>query len=208
MSTIAVVDYGLCNIDSVVRALEECGGSAVVTHTKEDIERAARIVIPGVGSFCDAMGNLHENGLIDVLRDAALKRKVPFLGICLGMQLLATTGTEGGKSEGLGLIEGEVVLMERDSPQTRIPHVGWNEVKVARSSPLLEGVPDGSDFYFVHSYHLRPVREEDVIARTPYCGGFASVVGRENVFGAQFHPEKSQTMGFRLLKNFLALPLP
>lgn len=202
---VAVIDYGLCNIDSVVRAVDECGGRPFVTFRPEEIGGATHIILPGVGAFCDAMKNLHERSLVKVLTECTMERKVPFLGICLGMQLLADKGWEGGETAGLGWIPGEVRRLVPSSPMERIPHVGWNGVQQCLPSPLWEGIPSEKDFYFVHSFCFCPADEADVIGRTPYCGTFVSAVARGNVFGTQFHPEKSQRAGFRLLKNFLAL---
>lgn len=203
MKTVAIVDYGMGNLDSVARALEECGGRPVVTHQAADLKRASLIVLPGVGAFADGMRNIRRLGLDEVLREHVLEQGVPFLGLCLGMQLLATNGTEGEEIAGLGWIPGEVHRLRRETPGTRIPHVGWNEVVCTRPSPLFEGIPPGKDFYFVHSYHFVCRDEAHVLARTDYAGGFVSAVARDNIFGVQFHPEKSQRAGFQLLKNFL-----
>lgn len=204
MRPVVIVDYGLCNLDSIARALEECGGDVTVTRDPAVVAGAERIVLPGVGAFAEAMTNLRDWGL-----DAAMTDKVaqgaPMLGVCLGMQLLAATGTEGGDRPGLGLIEGTVERLVPNGAGERVPHVGWNELARRGDSPLLDGIEPERDFYFVHSYHLRCADDADVVATTPHCGGFASVVARGNVFGAQFHPEKSQKAGFALLRNFLAL---
>ena len=203
MSFVAIVDYGMCNLDSMRRALEECGANARVTADPGDLDEAERIVLPGVGAFADAMRNLRERGLDRALRQQAEKR-VPLLGVCLGMQLLASRGDEGGGAGGLGLVPGEVVKLEPTADSPRIPHVGWNEVRAAGEHPLFHGLAPDSDFYFVHSYHVRCASPGDVLATTPYCGGFASAIGRGPVMGTQFHPEKSQRAGFALLRNFLA----
>ena len=204
MSTVAVIDYGMCNIDSVVRAVEECGGKPIVTDHEKEIHHASHIILPGVGSFSDAMHNLRQRSLDVILAECVLAKGTPFLGICLGMQLLATKGWEGGETQGLCLIEGEVRRLEPSGGDTRIPHVGWNEVHHVVSSPLFKDVPSRKDFYFVHSYHFCPRHAEDAIARTPYCGGFVSAVAHGRIFGTQFHPEKSQKFGFQILRNFLS----
>ncbi|MFZ5775064.1 MAG: imidazole glycerol phosphate synthase subunit HisH [Thermodesulfobacteriota bacterium] len=204
MKEIVIVDYGMCNLDSVARAVEKCGGSALVSADPADLSDADGIILPGVGAFCDAMHNLKERDLVTPLREQALGRSIPFLGICLGMQLMATVGHEGGRSEGLGLIPGEVVRFLADTPTTRIPHVGWNEVQYQRECPLFEGIADRTDFYFVHSFHFQ-CEPQYVIATTPYCGGFHSVIGTGLCFGTQFHPEKSLAAGQTLLRNFLSL---
>jgi imidazole glycerol-phosphate synthase subunit HisH len=204
MSTVAIVDYGMCNLDSIRRAVEECGGSPVVTDDRSDIKHAARIVLPGVGSFADAMKNIRQRELDQVLVEQVREHGVPLLGICLGMQLLARRGEEGGDTDGLGLIDGEVVRLVPTERDHRIPHVGWNEVSPERDHPLFRGVAPRKDFYFVHSYHLRCSDDAQRLASTPYCGQFASAVARDAVMGVQFHPEKSQKAGFQLLRNFLA----
>jgi glutamine amidotransferase len=203
VGSIAIVDTGLCNLDSIARAIEDCGGKPLVTQDPADLERAARIILPGVGAFPEAMDQLRSRGLDRALSEQVIGRQIPFLGICLGMQLMATRGTEVRDAEGLGWIPGEVDLMEAQ-PGERIPHIGWNEVEPAAGDPLFRGIAPGRDFYFVHSYALRPTHDEDVAALTPYAGGFVSAVHRGNVFGVQFHPEKSQKVGFSVLRNFLA----
>lgn len=203
MKRVAVVDYGVSNLDSVARALEECGASPFVTSDPAELRHASLMVLPGVGAFADGMRNLRERGLDQALREQVLEQGVPLLGVCLGMHLLADRGIEGGETQGLGLVPGTAVKLQPDEPGTRIPHVGWNEVHSARPSPLMEGIEDGRDFYFVHSYHLACDDPADVLATTPYCGGIASAVQRGIVAGVQFHPEKSQKAGFALLRNFV-----
>jgi len=204
MPEVVLVDTGFCNLDSMSRALEECGARVVVASRPDDVEHASRLILPGVGAFGEAMAYLHAAGLVEPLRERALVARIPFLGVCLGMQLLASRGEEGGYNAGLDIIEGDVVRLKSQANE-RIPHVGWNEVHFAPSSPLSRGLEAGKDFYFVHSFHFRVANTEEEVAQTPYCGGFSSVVGRENVWGTQFHPEKSQKSGFTLLRNFLAL---
>lgn len=205
MNTVAIIDYGICNLDSVARAVEECGGKPVVTDRAEDIETSNRIILPGVGAFPEAMQNLRERSLDIILREQVLKEHIPFLGICLGMQLLATKGWEVEETEGLGLIPGEVRRLEPFGEDTRIPHIGWNEVHFVRESPLFKGITPDKDFYFVHSYCLCPDEKEDILAQTPYGKGFVSAVQKGLIFGTQFHPEKSQRLGFQVLRNFLTI---
>ncbi|MFA5181800.1 MAG: imidazole glycerol phosphate synthase subunit HisH [Syntrophales bacterium] len=205
MNIVAVVDYGMCNLDSVRRAVEECGGKAVVTDQARDLETANRIILPGVGAFPDAMSNIKALSLDRVLYAQAIGEQIPLLGICLGMQLLASKGWEGKETDGIGLIPGEVRRLEPFGDDTRIPHVGWNEVCPTQESPLFKNISSGKDFYFVHSYHFCPEHDDQVLAYTPYAGSFVSAVQAGSVFGVQFHPEKSQKVGFQLLKNFLAL---
>jgi imidazole glycerol-phosphate synthase subunit HisH len=203
--TVLVVDYGMGNLASVARALEDCGARVVVSSECDAVHAAERIVLPGVGAFPDAMQRLHSAGWVAALRDAAGARRLPIFGICLGMQLLADEGEEGKPVRGLGLIPGAV---RRVAPAAgeRVPHVGWNEVSHARGDTLLADIPDGEDFYFVHAYHFVCADPGDIAATTPFGGGIASVISRRNVYGAQFHPEKSSRPGRQMLRNFLAAP--
>jgi glutamine amidotransferase len=198
---VAIVDYGMCNLDSVRRAFEEVGAKPFVTDEPADLDAADRIVLPGVGAFPDAMANLRARDLDDALTKQVLEQGAPFLGICLGMQLIATTGREVAETAGLGWIDANVIRFE--SAAERIPHVGWNEVVPVFESPLFDGIPPAADFYFVHSFHVTCADDADILATTEYCGGFTSAVQRGHVFGVQFHPEKSQQWGLRLLANFL-----
>lgn len=201
--SVLIVDYGMSNLGSVKRAFEECGASVLVSDDPSDCLQAEHIVLPGVGSFADGMAALLTGGWVALLRYAVLKEKIPLLGICLGMHLLADTGFEGGKTAGLGLIPGEVRRLTAVSPEVRIPHVGWNEVHHDGTNRLFTGIPSGADFYFVHSYHLVPVDAAETLGTTPYCGSFTSVAGCGTVYGTQFHPEKSSRYGFQLIRNFL-----
>jgi len=205
MKKVVIVDYGMGNLDSIARAVEECGGHALITHEKHDFKAVSNIILPGVGSFAHGMQNIRRLGLDEILNEEVVENKVPFLGICLGMQLFATIGFEGQETKGLGWIEGEVRRLEPDRYHTKIPHIGWNEVNFIKPSPLFKNIPSGKDFYFVHSYHLLCKNDEYVIGRSPYCGSFVSVVCKENIFGVQFHPEKSQRFGLQLIRNFLLL---
>jgi|SaaInl8_200m_RNA_FD_contig_21_2923239_length_1004_multi_4_in_0_out_0_1 imidazole glycerol-phosphate synthase subunit HisH len=205
MKTVAIIDYGMSNLDSVVRAVSELGRKQVVTDKYTEIENADSIILPGVGTFHEGMANLHKLELVEPLTDLVLKQGMPCLGICLGMQLLATCGLEFGESKGLDWIKGTVTPLKATKKDERIPHVGWNEVRYRNPWPFFEGVPQNNDFYFVHSFHFVVDNEIDIIATTPYCGEFASVIGRGNIFGVQFHPEKSQKIGFKILENYLSL---
>ena len=204
MIRVAIVDYGMGNLDSVARAIEECGGSPVVTSSEDDIARAPAVILPGVGAFAKGMERVRERNLDEILDTHVRRRGVPLLGLCLGMHLLATRGDEGGETEGLGWIDGEVSRLPSQNG-LRIPHVGWNEVHHDGSSPLLLGIESGRDFYFVHSYRFASTEPSHITATTPYGSSFTSVVEAENVYGVQFHPEKSQRAGFQLLRNFIAL---
>lgn len=205
MKTVALVDYGIGNVDSVRRALQECGAEVLLTAERSGFEKASAIVLPGVGAFGDGMRHLRERGLVELLNEQVLEKKIPFLGVCLGMQMLAKKGFENEASDGLGWIDADCVRLEPAEPGERIPHIGWNEAAHDGKSPLFKDLPSGKDFYFVHSYALKCRRPAEVVATTPYAGGFACAVGRDHIWGVQFHPEKSQKAGFQLLRNFLTL---
>ncbi|MDD9270877.1 imidazole glycerol phosphate synthase subunit HisH [Paenibacillus sp. GCM10023248] len=198
---IAIIDYGMGNLHSVSKAVERLGYEAVVTGDAEQILAAQGAILPGVGAFGDAMDQLRESGLNEVVLRYAESGK-PLLGICLGMQLLFTSGEEHGNHEGLGLLPGSVVRFRGDY---KVPHMGWNKLSYRHSeSPIFQGVEEGH-VYFVHSYHAKPERESDLLAVTDYHQPVTAIVGRDNVYGMQFHPEKSGEIGMQLLRNFLAL---
>lgn len=201
----AIIDYGMGNLLSVQRAFEKCGSDAVIIDNPLELREAGHIVLPGVGAFPDAMENLKKGGWIPELNRAVRMKDTPILGICLGMQLLAERGYEVRECEGLGYIPGEIVCFEQTAEKERIPHVGWNEIEIKADIPLFNGIKDGTDYYFVHSYQFRTRSEENIAAVTPYCGVFVSAVSNSNIVGTQFHPEKSQKAGFKLIKNFLAM---
>jgi len=197
---IAVVDYGMGNRRSVQKALERVGAAATITHDHEQIRAADGLVVPGVGAFPRAMANLEALRLVSLLRERAAAG-VPLLGICLGMQLLFERSTELAQTGGLGLLGGEVTRLESGS--LRIPHIGWNDVAFERDCALTDGLPDGgAPFYHVHSYAPRPTAAGDLVGSTEYGERFATAVARDNLFGVQFHPEKSSGVGLALLANF------
>jgi glutamine amidotransferase len=202
---IAIVDYGIGNLRSVEKALQRVGAEAGVTSDPAVLDAACGIVLPGVGAFGDGMEHLRARQLIDpVLRQ--VERQKPLLGICLGMQLLFEESDEMGLHRGLGLLPGRVIRFPEG--ELKVPHIGWNQLWQADPGPemaLLEGIPHGAHAYFVHSYYAVPEVPGDVLARTDYGIEFASVVGRGRIFGAQFHPEKSQDVGLRLLRNFAGM---
>jgi glutamine amidotransferase len=203
VTTVAVVDYGMGNRRSVEKALEHVGARALITRETAALEEADALVVPGVGAFPHGMRNLIELGLDERIRAAAAAGK-PVLGICLGMQLLFERSQEHEVTDGLGLLAGEVSLL--DGGGLRIPHIGWNDVRFERPSPLTAGLPTEScAFYHVHSLAARPEDPADVIATTEYGERFATVVSHGNVFGVQFHPEKSSRDGLALLSNFVTL---
>jgi len=200
---IVVVDTGLGNLRSILRGLQRAGGRAVASADPRDVEKAERIVIPGVGSFGDAMAKLTSDGLDDVLERKALGERVPTLGICLGMQLLGDWSDEGGCA-GLGWVRGRTARLRPADPPLPVPHLGWNTVALERESALFQGVPAGACFFFAHSYGVSCDDATDAVGRTEYGVPFVSVLQRGNVFGTQFHPEKSHSNGLRVLRNFLA----
>jgi glutamine amidotransferase len=209
-STVAIVDYGSGNLRSAEKALarvaaeQATGQQIIVTSDADVVAKAERIVLPGVGAFADCMSGLSSvPGMVDVLKDAVLKRGVPFLGICVGMQLLADVGREFGDHAGLGWIGGDVVKIAPSDPSLKIPHMGWNELKIEHAHPLLANIPPNGHAYFVHSYHFRAKDAGDVLATTDYGEMLTAMIGRDNIAGTQFHPEKSQAVGLTLLANFL-----
>ncbi|MEK3719062.1 imidazole glycerol phosphate synthase subunit HisH [Paenibacillus sp. FSL H8-0034] len=202
---VVIIDYGMGNLISVKRALEECGADVTISSDLSVVEAAGRLVLPGVGAFPDGMAELRSRGLDQAILAALQNASCEILGICLGMQLLATVGFEGSQTEGLNLIPGKVERLQPLDENDRIPHVGWNELSFVQHDPIFNDLPDGSDFYFVHSYHFIPENDSDIIATTPYCGNFVSMVRKNNIYGVQFHPEKSQQSGFKIIRNFLGL---
>ncbi|MGC8667508.1 MAG: imidazole glycerol phosphate synthase subunit HisH [Chthonomonadales bacterium] len=199
---VVIVDYGMGNLLSVFHAFEMVGAEAVVTRDAHEILSADRVVLPGVGAFGDCMTNLRRFGLIEVLNKVRESGR-PVLGICLGMQAMAAWSDEGGRHEGLGWFDAGVVRLTPSDTAYRVPHVGWNDIRWRRESPLFAGLPDNPDFYFVHSYAVRCASPGDVEAECDYGGIFTAAVRKENLFATQFHPEKSQDYGLQLLANFL-----
>jgi glutamine amidotransferase len=198
-----IVDYGMGNLRSVEKTVEAVGGRPIIAGNPETVRRAARLILPGVGAFGDAMSNLRRAGLDDSIREA-VSFGVPLLGLCLGLQLIFTQSEEFGIHEGLNLIPGRVRRFS--DPGLRVPHVGWNQIEGTRPNPLLKNIPEGTYFYFVHSFYVEPARSENILRWTDYGGRrFCSIALRDNVWGAQFHPEKSQNAGKQLLRNFLAI---
>lgn len=199
---IVIVDYDMGNLRSIAKALEYVGGDVIISSKPEDLKKAEKIVLPGVGAFRDGMANLQKKGLDLVLNEEVNKNKKPFLGICLGMQLLADKSYEFGEWNGLGFISGEVKKFDINK-KYKIPHVGWNNVKIIYEHPLLKGIKDNSDFYFVHSYHLICKDKKAIAGTCEYGGDFTAMVAKDNIFATQFHPEKSQKSGLKLLENFV-----
>lgn len=202
---VAVIDYGVGNLGSVRRALEELGADVVIAAEARTLADANRIVLPGVGAFGAAMERLRVGGWVEALQQQVREAGAPLLGICLGMQLLASASEESGGSAGLGLIAGRVRRLDAFGCTLRIPHVGWNEVRFGSDTPLFGGIPQDTDFYFVHSYAFEPDDRATVCATTVYGEPLTAAVQQANVFGTQFHPEKSSKAGRQVLRNFLGL---
>jgi glutamine amidotransferase len=206
---VVIVDYGAGNLKSAAKALmaaaQGTGAEIEVTAEPDAVRKAGRIVLPGVGAFADCKRGLESHpGLVEALNEAVIEQRKPFLGICVGMQLMATTGIEYGEHAGLDWIKGKVVRLTPAATDLKIPQIGWNDLSTpVESHPVLKGLGNGTDVYFVHSYHFVAERADDVLARIDYGGPVAAAVGRDNMVGVQFHPEKSQSAGLRLLSNFL-----
>lgn len=201
---IKIVDYGMGNLRSVQKALEKVGAQAEVCHDPEELRQAEKLVLPGVGAFRDAISELKNKNLIEPVKEHIAADK-PFLGICLGLQMLFDKSYEDGEYEGLGVIPGEVVRFD-DKPDYKIPHMGWNSLNLKQhENPLLKGLPEEAHFYFVHSYYVVPTESSDIATETEYLNTFCSMITRGNLFATQFHPEKSQKVGLKLLENFSTL---
>ena len=201
---VTVIDYGLGNIFSVVKSFEMIGADVQVSSNADDLRAADHLILPGVGAFADGIRYLKEKGLDTVLTEEVVEKKKPFLGICLGLQLLAAVGEEHGSHQGLGWIPGTVRKLDTGNEPLKIPHVGWNNLEIVHDNPLFTDIHKDSDFYFVHSYQLHCDNAEDLIATTSYGETITAAVWHENIFATQFHPEKSQSAGLKLLENFLS----
>ncbi len=203
MSTVAIIDYDMGNLKSVQKAFEAVGHRAVVTRDPRTIADASHVVLPGVGAFGDCMRNLEQYGLVTPVLDAIASGK-PFLGICLGFQLLFSESEEFGRHRGLGVIPGKVIRFDPGgaSMPIKVPHMGWNAVAIGKRTPVLDGIADGAFMYFVHSYYVVPDDQAVACTMTQYGQQFVSSIARDNVFACQFHPEKSQAAGLRIIRNF------
>ena len=206
---VALIDYGSGNIASAAKALARAGGDAgnpeiVVTADPDAVKKADRIVLPGVGAFADCMQGLSAvPGMIDALNESVIKGGKPFLGICVGMQLMATAGREFGVHKGLNWIEGEVVPVAPADSTLKIPHMGWNEIELVQHHPLFADLEPSANAYYVHSFEMKPADGAHLLATTNYGGHITAAIGRDNLVGTQFHPEKSQAVGLKILSNFL-----
>lgn len=202
---IAIIDYGMANLRSVQKAFEQVGQCAEIIASPDAVDRADKIVLPGVGAFKDAIATLRSTGF-----DAAVRRHIdagkPFLGICLGLQMLMDVGYEDGEHQGLGIIPGRCIRFDVDAKLgLKVPHMGWNQLNVKHECPLLKDLPQGASVYFVHSYHVVPEDDSVIATTTDYGGDFVSSIWRDNVMATQFHPEKSQRVGLQMLENFAKL---
>jgi glutamine amidotransferase len=209
-ATVALIDYGSGNLRSAEKAMARAaqdagtGQEILVTSDANRVAEAERIVLPGVGAFADCMAGVSAiPGMVAALTDKVLKKGTPFLGICVGMQLLADWGREHGDHRGLGWIPGDVVKLEPAEPQLKVPHMGWNALSLQQPHAMFNGMADGTDVYFVHSYYIRPSVPAHILATTDYGGSIPAIVGRDNIVGTQFHPEKSQAEGLAFLERFL-----
>lgn len=202
---LSILDYDMANLRSVQKAFEHVGAPAKIISRPEEVDAADKLVLPGVGAFADAVATLRSRGLVEpILRH--VNRGKPLLGICLGLQMLFDVGYEDGEHKGLGLLPGKCVRFTVDQTQgLKVPHMGWNQLKVRRPSPLFRDLPEGAGVYFVHSYHVEPADESVIATTTDYGGPFVSSIWRDNLMATQFHPEKSQKVGLHILQNFAAL---
>jgi len=203
MADVYIVDYQMGNLRSVQKAFERVGKQALITSDPRQVAVAEKVVLPGVGAFRDAIAELRRRGLTGPICEAIAAGK-PFLGICLGLQLLFDVSYEDGQHEGLGVLRGQVVRFQVP-PEFKVPHMGWNQARIRRRAPVLEGIADGTHFYFVHSYYVVPEDPNVVAIEADYHRPFCAMVWRDNVYATQFHPEKSQAQGLRILENFVKL---
>lgn len=199
---VGVINYGMGNIDSVCRAVEHIGYSVDIITQANQLETVSHIILPGVGTYSAAMDHLNESGLLEAIKYQVIDAKKPILGICLGMQILSDMGEEVNPTQGLGLIPGKVIKLNPNNSGEKIPHVGWNEVRHGGMG-LFSEIDSGKDFYFVHSYHFVCNNSDNIIATTPYCGETVTAIRDGHIYGVQFHPEKSQKNGLKLIENFL-----
>lgn len=200
---IVVIDYGLGNLRSVAGALEKIGQEPLISHKVKDIEKADKLILPGVGAFADGIKNLKELGLIEPLTRMVMKDRKPILGICLGFQLMAKESFEFGHHKGLSWINASVRKLEPEDKRLPVPHVGWNDIIQAKPCILFEGIPEGTLFYYVHSYYVECENRDDIIGECEYGNRFTAAARIGNVYATQFHPEKSQLFGLTLLENFV-----
>lgn len=207
-SKVVIIDYGSGNLQSVFNALELVKNSShliQISSNPADLISATCIILPGVGAFGDCISSLKAiDGMVEELQTQVLKNKKPFLGICVGMQLLADFGFEYGKHSGLGFVAGDVVEVNNQNNTLKVPHIGWNNISIKKPHPVLNGIKDGEHFYFVHSFYFIPKNQNEIIATVNYGSELAAIISKENIIATQFHPEKSSDAGLQLLKNFIS----
>ena len=202
---LAIVDYGMGNLNSVKKKIDRLKASSIITSNPKEIINAEKIILVGVGHFAKAMKNIQELGLLEALNEVAIIKKKPVLGICLGMQLMANDSEEGN-TEGLGWLNANVRKMKvNDTLKFKIPHMGWNKIIKSKESALMKGIPKSTEFYFVHSYYFQSNETSDILNETEYSFKFTSAIEKDNIFGVQYHPEKSHDIGEVLLNNFISL---
>lgn len=201
---IIIIDYGMGNIRSVVNKVNRAGYEAVVSYDPTIIKNADKLILPGVGHFLNGMNRLRERNIIDILNEMVLIEKVPILGICLGMQLFSEFSEEGD-AEGLGWLNARTVKFSLNDIRHKVPHIGWNSIEQKKDSPLLNSIEDKRQFYFVHSFHVKCSNEEDILTTSEYGYEFVSSIQKDNIFGTQFHPEKSHEYGEQIIRNFLGM---
>lgn len=202
---IGIVNYGMGNLLSVVNAVEMCGADVKLINNADEFNNVDKIILPGVGAFKDCIGNLIKKRFIEALNEQVLIKKKMILGICLGMQVMAKKGYENGEHAGLGWFDAEVIKIKTNSKDLKVPHIGWNNIHIEKPSLLFKGINSGIDVYFVHSYHVKCNNTEDLLATCEYGSTVTAAINKENIFATQFHPEKSQDHGLRILSNFLTL---
>ncbi len=202
---IGIIDYGMGNLLSVYNAIEICGANVKIINYPEELTKVDKIILPGVGAFANCIKNLNEKGFIDALESEVRYCKKPILGICLGMQVMARKSYEYGEINGLGWIDAEIIKIDSSSPSIKVPHVGWNGINICKKSKLFKEIPNNSDVYFVHSYYMDCKDNTDVTATCDYGTKITAAIERDNLYATQFHPEKSQSLGLKVLENFIIL---
>lgn len=200
---IGIIDYGMGNILSVINAIEYLGFEGLIVKNQEDFPYVEKLILPGVGAFADCMNNLKAKNLINTLNKEVIENKKAILGICLGMQVMAKTGYEGGKFRGLGWLDAEVTKIDTKKKNLKIPHIGWNNINILKESFLFNNISKSASFYFVHSYQMHCNNSENIVATTFYGSEITAAIQKENIIGTQFHPEKSQSIGLKILENFI-----
>jgi len=202
---VAIINFNSGNLHSIKKSVTDLGYEAFICHDSTNLKNSDKIILPGVGSFHNAMIHLQKFGFVDSLNELVIKKKVPILGVCLGMQLLCNSSTERKFSKGLSFVDAEVVDLKDTGCKLKLPHIGWNNIRIKKKNKVLQEIPDNSDFYFVHNFIVKSNNSQLVVATTEYGINFVSMIQKNNIYGVQFHPEKSSNLGFKLIKNFLEI---